>query len=105
MENIDLGRYPGPELYLGMIGDVKADAFKLVNSLRNEGLVVETDYLDRSVKAQMKYANKTGAEYVIILGEDELAGGKVKIKHMSDGDEKEISIDEIAETILKNKSK
>ena len=95
LEGIDLGTYPAPQLYLGTIGNIRAEAYKIVKSLRDKGLTVETDYLDKSVKAQMKYANKLGAEYVIILGEDELATGKVKIKKMSDGTEQEISIDGI----------
>ena len=95
LEGIDLGTYPAPQLYQGTIGDIKADAYKLVKSLRDQGLTVETDYLDKSVKAQMKYANKLGAEFVIILGEDEMASGKVKIKKMADGTEQEISIDDI----------
>ena len=99
LEGIDLGAYPAPQLYLGTIGDIKAEAYKLVKSLRDAGLTVETDYLDKSVKAQMKYANKLGAEYVIIMGEDELKSGKVNLKKMSDGTEQEISIDEIAAAV------
>ena len=99
LENIDLGNAPAPKLYLGIIGDIKSEAYKVVKKLRDAGLTVETDYLDKSVKAQMKYANKIGAEYVVILGENELENGIVKVKNMSDGSEQEIAIDQIADAL------
>ncbi len=99
LQNIELAADDAPQLYLGVIGNIKSEAYKLVKSLRDKGMVVETDYLDRSVKAQMKYANKIRAKYVIILGEDELKNGIVKIKNMSDSSETEAPIDKIAETI------
>ena len=99
LQNIELAAEDVPQLYLGVIGNIKSEAYKLVKSLRDRGMVVETDYLDKSVKAQMKYANKIGAKYVIILGEDELKKGTVKIKNMSDSSETEAPIDKIAETI------
>ena len=49
--------------------------------------------------AQMKYANKIKAPYVVIIGEDELASGIVKIKNMADGSEKECKITEIANNL------
>ena len=84
---------------MGMIGDVRARGFKLVHDLRTQGLCVETDYLGKSVKAQMKYANKTGARYTVILGEDELNCGKVRLKCMADGTEQEAALEDIAAVI------
>ena len=100
LENIDLGDPEPPTLYLGIIGDAKVQGFRLIKELRDKGVSVETDYLDRSVKAQMKYANKTGAKYCIILGDDEISSGQVKIKNMMDGSETTAGIPEIAEKIL-----
>ena len=51
--------------------------------------------MDRSMKAQFKYANKLGAEYTAVLGEDELNMGIVKVKSMQDGIESSIAIDEL----------
>jgi len=48
--------------------------------------------MERSVKAQMKYADKVGAKYSVILGEQECADNRAKIKNMSDKTEKEISL-------------
>lgn len=101
LEGIDLGKAAPPDLYVGMMGDVKAPAYRVISELRGAGLSVETDYMDKSVKAQMKYANKIGARYVVIIGEDELKSGVVKIKNMSDGSETECSIDSIAENVCR----
>ena len=61
------------ELYVGAIGDdSKKAALAIVNKLREFGVCGECDHMQRSVKAQMKYANKMGARFTMILGEDEL---------------------------------
>ncbi|MBR3261969.1 MAG: histidine--tRNA ligase [Lachnospiraceae bacterium] len=101
LEGVDLGGVNPPDLYLGFMGGVKARAFQIIDALRKQGINVETDYLDRSIKAQMKYANKINAPYVVILGEDEIASGKVKVKNMADGSEVETSVDNIAAVIQK----
>ena len=99
-QGVQLAEMIYPDLYVGTIGDVKAKAYKIVQDLRNQGLIVETDYLDKSVKAQMKYANKINAAYVVILGEDEISTGKVKLKDMETGQEKECEIKDIADTMF-----
>ncbi len=71
-----------------------------MNKLRLEGVVVETDYMDRSVKAQMKYANKIGARHTVILGADELTNNKANIKNMETGEQVELGLDKIAEYFL-----
>lgn len=101
LERIDLGGVKAPDLYLGFMSGVKAEAFKIIDALRDQGISVETDYLDRSIKAQMKYANKINAPYVVILGEDEITSGKVKVKNMADGTETETTVDGIAAAIQK----
>lgn len=92
---------PAIELYVGILGkEAKAKAYTIVNTLRNAGVVVETDYMDRSVKAQMKYANKIGAKNTVILGADELAQGKATIKNMDNHEEVEVNLDQIADYFL-----
>lgn len=61
---------------------------------------VEIDHMGRSVKSQLKYADKIGATYVLVLGGDELAKGEAKLKRMSDGTEQPTALN--AEEILKN---
>jgi len=75
------------DIYVGSIGDeAKIKAIQLVNALREKDYKCECDHMNRSVKAEMKYANKIGAKYTLIIGEDELEAGKAKLKRMSDGE-------------------
>lgn len=92
--NIDLGGNDVPDIYIGHIGD-KADMFvqNLVLQLRREGVAAERDYMNRSVKAQMKYANKIGARYTVVLGDNEIEAGKAGLKNMETGDITEVSLD------------
>ena len=69
---------------------------KVVASLRSKGVSAETDFMDRSVKAQLKYADKIGVKYVVVIGESELESGKVIVKRMSDGEKQEKSLDDLA---------
>ncbi len=97
-EGVKLADEPAVDLYVGILGkESKAAAYGLVKKLRQKGLIVETDYMDRSVKAQMKYANKIGALNTVIIGADELAAGKAHIKNMDSGNQTEVDLDKIAE--------
>ena len=75
-------------------------AFKEAIALRREGLKVEFDFLGRSMKAQMKQANRLAAKYVLILGEDEVARGCAVLRNMSTSEQTEIPIQDIT-SILK----
>lgn len=95
-EGVELEPETVPELYVGILGkEAKAAAYRIVNKLRNAGVVVETDYMDRSVKAQMKYANKIGAKNTVIMGADEIASGKATIKNMESHEQVEVELDKI----------
>ena len=75
-----------PTVYmLGMDGECRRKAFELASILRKNGVIVEIDHMDRSVKAQFKYADKIGAKYVAVIGGNELAEGKANVKNMADG--------------------
>ena len=89
-----------PDLFVATIGQ-KADLYsmKFIKRLRDEGVSVVRDYTDRSLKAQMKYADKTGAKFVIVLGESEIEQGSARIKNMATGEEREISLDDAAMAI------
>ena len=96
-ENVALAPEPGVELYIGILGkEARGRAYKIVDSLRKKGVIVETDYMDRSAKAQMKYANKIGAKYTVMMGSNELESGIVHLKNMEDGQQQEISIEALA---------
>lgn len=70
-------------------------SLKIVQNLRENGLRAETDLMDKSVKAQFKYADKLGAEWVVVLGEDELASGVVVGKNMFKNLEKSWTISDL----------
>ena len=53
--------------------------------LRERGVSAEVDHMQRSVKAQLKYADKAGAKFVAVIGESELESGVLNLKKMSDG--------------------
>ncbi len=95
-EGITLKESPSVDLYVGILGDeAQAKAYKIVTDLRFEGIVVETDYLGKSVKAQMKYADKINARHTVIIGENELVENKANIKEMATGEQTEVKLDEI----------
>jgi histidyl-tRNA synthetase len=97
-EGVELPSEEKPKLYVGILGkEARARAYTIVNELRQKGVVVETDYMDRSVKAQMKYANKIGAQYTVIVGDNELQAGCANVKNMENGETKEVKLDEIAD--------
>lgn len=101
-EGVELEPQPKIQLYVGILGqDARAKAYQLVTKLRMQGVIVETDYMDRSVKAQMKFANKLNAKYTVILGEDELVNQKARVKNMETGEQAELGLDEIADFISK----
>ena len=75
---------------MGEQANIKASA--LATDLRNEGLSAQFDTVGRSVKAQMKYADKIGALYTAVLGDSELESGRAVLKNMSDGTQAEIEL-------------
>ncbi len=100
-EGVELEPASPIDLYIGILGDeAKAKAYMLVNELRDKGFIVETDYMGKSVKAQMKYANKIGARKTFILGSDELDKQRVSVKDMETGEVVEAAFDEL-ENILR----
>lgn len=87
---------PGPKLFLIGIDDpARSWTFLKACELRDLGIPVETDYLGRSIKAQLREANRQMAEYVIVVGEQELASKSVNLKDMKTGSERKIRIEEI----------
>ncbi|MBC2581138.1 histidine--tRNA ligase [Clostridium sp. DJ247] len=95
-EGIEIPDLSYIDLYVGAMGAAaKIETFKLINSLRKIGIKCDCDHMNRSVKASMKYANKIGARFTVILGENELQSGIAKIKRMSDGEQFEVSLNNL----------
>ncbi len=76
-------------------------SFAVLSSIRAQGLSADKDYLGRSLKAQMKYAGKLGSRFVVILGEQELSKGVAAVKDMSNGNQFELPVEDIAGALKK----
>lgn len=88
------------DAYVVALGETaQAEGFKLLNSLRQQGLSAAMDFAGRSMKAQMKQANKLGAKYSVILGEDEIAEGVVMLRSMEDSSQEKVPMNQVAEKI------
>lgn len=88
------------DAYVVALGEkAQAEGFKLLNSLRQQGLSAAMDFAGRSMKAQMKQANKMGAKYSVILGEDEIAEGVVMLRSMEDSSQAKVPMNQVAEKI------
>lgn len=84
-----------PKVYIASIGEnAKKNAFELCGILRTAAIFAEMDIVDRNIKSQMKYADKIGAEYVLVIGDDEIAENRAILKNMKTGKENKISINE-----------
>ncbi|MGB5530636.1 MAG: histidine--tRNA ligase [Ignavibacteriaceae bacterium] len=95
---------PSIDVYLVRIdNELDSVVSELAGKLRKENLSIDLDYLQRSVKAQMREANKLNAKYVLFIGGDEYKEGLMNLKNMSNGVEKKIQIDSIREFVAKLK--
>ncbi|HNW86813.1 MAG TPA: histidine--tRNA ligase [Candidatus Limiplasma sp.] len=89
-----------PDVFVASLNrEFAVNAFELTLALRKAGLKADMDHAARSLKAQFKYADKLGAVYVAILGEDEVAKRVVKLRNMNTKEEQEISLAAAPETI------
>ena len=97
MENQGI-EIPEPEpcaLYIAGLGDnAQSKAFELIGAVRNTGLPAETDVVGRGLRAQMKYADKIGARFSMVIGDNELLENKANVKNMTTGEQTELSLDE-----------
>ena len=84
------------QIYIVGIGnDVRPTMINLAEELRSNDIRTSFDYLRRSIKAQMREANKLGAQYAIIIGEDELKDKSVIIKDLSTSNQEKITLDSV----------
>lgn len=95
---------PDKDIFIGSIGDngfIKAQA--LSYELRKNNIKACCDTVGRSVKAQMKYADKIGAKYTVIIGDNEIKEDKIILKNMKNGEKNEIKLSEIVNVIIEIK--
>ena len=82
-----------PRLYIATLGDrAVPTAVALAERLRKDGLYVECDLVGRSLKAQMKYANKLSADYALILGDSEIESGRAFLRDMKNSEQTEVEL-------------
>lgn len=99
-ENGEIQNKLSRDIFIGAIGDLaKLKAHAIVHELRKEGISAEADHMKRSVKAQMKYADKIGAKFSMIIGDNEIEAGKANLKNMETGETKEISFSDIVKEL------
>ena len=105
-QGLPFGKEPRPTVYIAPIGDAeRVEATKMAFELRGAGVACDTDIVGRGFKAQMKYADKTRARYLIVVGGDELASGVFKIKNMDNGAETAVARADLAAFFSANTEK
>ena len=104
-QGVDLPGQPGLDLFMVALGDEAAQwAFGQAQELRRRKLHVGLDLKGRSMKAQMREANRQNARFAVIVGKDELSAGVVQLKEMSTGEQVEVPAAEITERIRQDSS-
>jgi len=102
-ENLSFGKLPSPKVYLVLLGDkAVSEGVRLLAQLRNSGISAEFDSDKSSMGSQMKMANKTNAEFALILGENELEENKIVLKNLTTGDQQKVDITKIIERLKDN---
>ncbi|MEW9121284.1 MAG: histidine--tRNA ligase [Thermotaleaceae bacterium] len=103
--NIEIPKPKGIDIFIATIGEnASKEAVKLLHKLRLEGIAADKDHMNRSLKAQFKYADKLHAAYTIVIGDDELDKDSVQLKNMETGQQEEIKLSTILE-LMKSKIK
>jgi histidyl-tRNA synthetase len=85
--------------FVALNEEAKSKSLLLANDLRKKGVACETDLLSRSMKAQMREANKLGADYVYIIGDEEMKSGKGVLKKMSDGAQTDVEFESLKDHV------
>ena len=103
MENAgcDFAQKKADTVYIAPLGEEQYEyAQYLVSALRKNGIAAQTDLMEKSLKAQMKYADKCNFTYVVVLGEDERKNGVVTLKNMATKEQKEVRIEDLTNGVL-----
>jgi histidyl-tRNA synthetase len=83
-----------PVIYIAALGqNAMIKGLEIAERLRREGKYAECDVVGRSLKAQMKYANKKGAKYTLIIGDSEVEAGVAQLRDMESGEQTEVNLD------------
>ena len=88
-------------LVCGLGESAQKAALKLASELRTAGMSVITDVMERSLKAQMKYADRLDVRYVVVIGENELANGSAVLRNMADSSQEDVKLEDLKEKLAK----
>ncbi|HEU4964008.1 MAG TPA: histidine--tRNA ligase, partial [Bacilli bacterium] len=100
-QQVELPIQQGIDVFLVALGEAAQQrTVTLLQELRVAGLVADKDYLGKSMKAQMKAADRQQARFVVILGDDELAQGIANVKNMETGEQSPVALDALEDTLL-----
>lgn len=101
MKGEDKVRPAAPQLFIAALGSDAIDhAFLLMGKLQAQGIRVEMDFQGKSLKAQMRRADKLQAAYTLILGGEEIASGKAQLKDMGDSSQTEVALADLAQELM-----
>lgn len=90
-QGITRGPEPQPLVFVAVAApEVRLAAWEVLGSLRQAGLAADKDFTDRSLKAQMKYADRLGARAAVILGPEEVAGGWITVRDLRQGGQEKV---------------
>lgn len=94
------GEAPAPQIFLAWIGDgPKLYALRLLHELRSKGIRADMDTRERNLKGQMKYANKLGAAYTAVIGDDEVASGELTLKNMETSEQTKVRREDLVNAL------
>ncbi len=98
-EGVEIPKPPRYDVFITYMGNNANHAFRLIQSLREAGIRADMDHCGRSLKAQFKYANKTGVRWTGVIGDEEAAAGKVKLRNMETGEESTVPAESVNRVI------
>lgn len=94
-QGIEIPKPSSCDLYVATMGDkAKEKAFSLIKSVRDCGLIAETDVVGRGLRPQMKYADKIGAKFSLVLGDNEIEQNSAEVKNMTTGEKTTLALNE-----------
>lgn len=94
-QGIEIPKPSTCDLYVAVMGEnATLKSFEIIKGVRECGLIAETDVVGRGLRAQMKYADKIGAKFSIVLGDDEIEKGFAGVKNMQSGEVTSLNLDE-----------
>ncbi len=104
--NYNFGQDKKPFVFIAFLGDKsKLHSLKIAQELRKKSIPCEIDLLNRSLKSQMREANRQGSHYVVIIGESEVEKNVCLVRDMKSGDQTVVSFDKIVEYIVDKHAK